>query len=181
MTEIDSQSGGMLARSHWSAGFGPRVAFADLSGRQQSWTGDRQEFLGRDGTLDHPAALAESTPLTNRVGGGVDPCGALQTTVELDPNGVAGIVFLLGETATRAEALSLALCYRAADLDAVLSAATGAWRDALGRVQVKTPDRAMDRYQITVENPTGVSRGVLRTLVDGKAVQTSDEGIASVG
>ena len=37
--------------------FGARVAFADLGGRQTAWTGDRREFLGRNGTLDSPAAL----------------------------------------------------------------------------------------------------------------------------
>ena len=144
VTESDPETHVMLARNHWSTGFGARVAFVDLGGRQQSWTGDRKEFLGRNGTLDRPAALAKGTPLTNRVGGGLDPCGALQTTLELEPNGVVEIVFLLGETTTRAEALSLVLRYRAADLDAVFDAATGAWQDVLSKVQVKTPDRAMD-------------------------------------
>jgi cyclic beta-1,2-glucan glucanotransferase len=144
VTESDPETHVMLARNHWSTGFGARVAFVDLGGRQQSWTGDRKEFLGRNGTLDHPAALAKGTPLTNRVGGGLDPCGALQTTLELEPNGVVEIVFLLGETTTRAEALSLVLRYRTADLDAVFDAATGAWQDVLSKVQVKTPDRAMD-------------------------------------
>ncbi len=144
VTEIDPETHTMLARNHWSAGFGTRAAFADLGGRQQSWTGDRKEFLGRNGTLDRPAALANGMPLTNRVGGGLDPCGALQTSLELEPNGVAEIVFLLGEAATKAEAVSLVTRYRAADLDAVFRAVTEAWDSVLGMVQVKTPDRAMD-------------------------------------
>jgi len=144
VTEIDPETHTMLARNHWSTGFATRAAFADLGGRQRSWTGDRREFLGRDGTLDRPAALAGGTPLKNRVGGGLDPCGALQTTLELEPSGVAEIVFFLGEAATKADALSLVTRYRTADLDAVFSAATGAWQDILGMVQVKTPDRAMD-------------------------------------
>ncbi len=144
VTEIDPETRTMLARNHWSAEFGTRVAFADLGGRQRSWTGNRREFLGRHGTLDYPAALADGAPLTNQVGGGLDPCAALQTTLELEANGVAEIVFLLGETATKAEALSLVARYRTTDLDAVFRAATGAWENALGTVQVKTPDRAMD-------------------------------------
>ena len=144
MTEIDPETHTMLARNHWSTGFGTRVAFADLGGRQRSWTGDRKEFLGRHGTLDRPAALANGTPLTNRVGGGLDPCGALQTTLELESNGAAEIVFFLGETTGKAEAVSLVTRYRAADLDAVFSATAGGWQDVLGTVQVKTPDRAMD-------------------------------------
>ncbi|HVB37684.1 MAG TPA: protein ndvB, partial [Vicinamibacterales bacterium] len=144
VTEIDPGTRTMFARNHWSAGFGTRVAFADLGGRQRSWTGDRKEFLGRLGTLERPAALANGTRLTNRVGGGLDPCGAMQTGLELEPGGVVEIVFLLGEAATKADALSLVTRYRAADLDAVFRAATDAWQQVLGTVQVTTPDRAMD-------------------------------------
>ena len=129
VTEIDAETGALLARNPWSTEFGDRVAFADLAGRQLAWTGDRTEFLGRNGTLDHPAALAGGAPLSNRVGAGLDPCGALQTRLELEPNGAAEIVFFLGEAATQAEARALITRYRTADLDAVLRAVTG----ALGR------------------------------------------------
>ncbi len=134
----------MLARNPWSSDFGGRVAFADLAGRQIAWTGDRTEFIGRNGTLDSPAALAGATPLSNRVGAGLDPCGALQTRLQLAPNGAAEIVFFLGEAATKAEALSLITRYRTTDLDSVFRAVTRQWDDILGTVQVKTPDRAMD-------------------------------------
>jgi cyclic beta-1,2-glucan synthetase len=144
VTEIDAPTEAMLARNHWSAEFGSRVAFADLAGRQLAWTGNRTEFLGRDGSLDHPAALERATPLSNRVGGGLDPCGALQTRVELGPNETAEIVFFLGEAATKAEANALITRYRAADLDEALRAVIRLWDDVLGAVQVKTPDRSMD-------------------------------------
>ncbi len=144
VTEIDPETRVMFARNHWSTGFGSRVAFADLGGRQLSWTGDRKEFLGRNGTLDRPAALVGGTRLTNQVGGGLDPCGALQTRIDLEPGGTEEVVFFLGQTATKAEALSLITRYRTADLDAVFNAATGVWNDVLGSVQIKTPDRAMD-------------------------------------
>ena len=144
VTEIDPASHAMLARNHWHSDFGARVAFADLGGRQQSWTGDRKEFLGRNGTLECPAALADGSPLTNRVGGGLDPCGALQTTLELEPDAVTEIVFLLGHAETSADALSLVTRYRTTDLDAVFHAATGVWDSVLDAIQVKTPDRMMD-------------------------------------
>jgi len=144
VTDIDPDTGVMLARNPWSNEFGGRVAFADLAGRQRAWTGDRTEFLGRNGTLARPAALAGRVTLSNRAGAGVDPCGVLQAPLTLEPNGTVEIVFSLGEAATRAEALALAARYRTADLDAIFRTVTEHWEHILGTVQVKTPDRSMD-------------------------------------
>src|SRR5205085_6812699 len=124
---------------------GSRVAFADLAGRQTTWTGDRREFLGRNGTLDNPAALAGGgSSLSKRVGAGLDPCGVLQTPLGLEPDEAVDIVFLLGEAATAAETQSLIASYRVADLDAVFRKVVQHWDDVLGTVQVSTPDRSMD-------------------------------------
>jgi cyclic beta-1,2-glucan synthetase len=144
VTEIDRETGAMLARNPWNITFGSRVAFADLGGRQTAWTGDRREFLGRNGTLDNPAALTGVVLLSDRVGAGLDPCGALQTPVELEPGGAVEVVFFLGEAATTGDARSLIARYRAADLDGCLREVVGYWDDVLGTVQVKTPDRSMD-------------------------------------
>ena len=142
--ELDPKTGAMFARNPWNMAFGSRVAFADLGGRQTAWTGDRREFLGRNGTLDNPAALAEGAVLSRRAGAGLDACSALQTPVEIEPGGTVEVVFLLGEAATAADAQSLIARYRAADLDACLHDVLGYWDDVLGTIQVKTPDRSMD-------------------------------------
>ena len=144
VTDIDAETGALLARNPWNPTFGARVAFADLGGRQTAWTCDRREFLGRNGTLDNPAALAGEAILAKRVGAGLDPCAALQAPVELEPDGTVEIVFFLGQAASELEARSLVERYRAADLDAVLREVTAYWDDLLGTVQVKTPDRSMD-------------------------------------
>ncbi len=144
ITEIEADTGALLARNPWSNEFGGRVAFVDMNGRQRSWTGDRTEFLGRNGAIDHPAALSGDAQLSHRVGGGLDPCGALQAPVELKANGSAEIVFFLGEAATRTDAIELIKRYRGLDLDVVLGAVHAHWDDILGTVQVKTPDRSMD-------------------------------------
>jgi cyclic beta-1,2-glucan synthetase len=144
LMEIDPQTGAMFAQNPWNDQFGERVAFADLNGMQSSWTADRIEFIGRDGAIDRPAALASATLLSGRVGARLDPCAALQTPVTLGPVGAVEIVFFLGETATRAEAQALLAKYRKADLDGVLAAVTQQWEQIVGVVQVKTPDRALD-------------------------------------
>ncbi len=81
-TALDSRSGAIFARNRWSAGFGARVAFADFSGRQTDWTGDRREFIGRNGTLGAPAALVAGGALSNNVGAGLDPCAALRCSLD---------------------------------------------------------------------------------------------------
>ena len=144
VTAIDPATGALLARNPWNIEFGSRVAFADLAGRQSAWTGDRREFIGRNGTLGQPAALAVGAELSNSVGAGFDSCGALQTLIDLPPHGSQEVVFFLGEAATPAEMQSLVIKYRATNLDAVLAQVDRLWDDTLGAVQVKTPDRAMD-------------------------------------
>ena len=143
-TEIDPESGAMFARNRWHAEFASRVAFADLAGRQADWTGDRQEFIGRNGTLASPAALRSTEPLSNKVGAGLDPCGALRSSIVLPPNTRIEIVFFLGEAKSAHDATALIAQYRKADLDEVLSEVRCHWHSVLGAVQVKTPDRAMD-------------------------------------
>jgi cyclic beta-1,2-glucan synthetase len=145
VTDIDPKTGALFARNPWNIAFGSRVAFADLGARQTAWTADRREFLGRHGTLDSPAALAEDAPpLSKRTGAGLDACAALQAPIVLEPGGTAEIVFFLGQAASDAEAQMLVERYRAADLDAVLREVTGFWDETLGAIQVKTPDRSMD-------------------------------------
>jgi cyclic beta-1,2-glucan synthetase len=143
-TRIDPGSGAMFANNPWNPAFGERVAFADLAGRQTSWTGDRREFVGRNGTLAMPSGLAGGAALSGRAGSGLDPCAALRKTLDIAPGGVAEIVFFLGDAPDETEARSLITRYRKIDLDAVLSDVRRFWNDIVGTVQVKTPDRSMD-------------------------------------
>jgi cyclic beta-1,2-glucan synthetase len=144
-TSVDEDTGALFASNAWRAEFGERVAFIDLRGRQASYSGDRGEFLGRYGNLAAPAALRSDAPLSGRTGAGLDPCGALQARIELPADGEDEIVLLLGDAADAGSARELLRRYRDADLDAVLQAARQQWDDILGTVQVRTPDRGMDR------------------------------------
>ena len=144
VTERDAATGAIFARNPWTMHHGGRVAFADLDGRQTAWTADRSEFIGRNCTIDNPAALSAAMPLSQRVGAGLDPCAALQTTVELARDDTTEVVFFLGQAGDAAQAQALIERYRAADLDAVHREVADYWEETLGAVQVKTPDRAMD-------------------------------------
>jgi len=144
ITEIDSQTGALFGRSAWQDEFGGRVVFADLAGRQTSLTGDRTEFLGRNGALDRPAALDRSGPLSGNVGAALDPCAALQTSTELRPGASVEIVFFLGEAENADKARDLLRQYRVASLDQLLNQVVKGWDEILGGVQVSTPEPSMD-------------------------------------
>jgi cyclic beta-1,2-glucan synthetase len=144
VTEIDRESGAMLARNPWSTAFPGRVAFADLRGRQTAWTADRTEFFGRHGGPEAPAALAGKSALSGATGASLDPCAALQCPVEIGDGETVEVVWIVGQCSSAEAACTLIGRYREADLDAALEAVTSHWEALLGTIQVNTPDRAMD-------------------------------------
>ena len=144
VTEVDPGTGAILARSSWAGDFGGRVAFADLAGRQTSFTTDRTEFLGRNGAPDRPRALETSRPLSGTTGAALDPCAALQTVIELRPGAKVEINFFLGQGENKDQARDLIAHYRAADIDKLLREVRDHWEDILGGVQVLTPDPSLD-------------------------------------
>jgi cyclic beta-1,2-glucan synthetase len=144
VTDIEPKTAALLARNPWSTDFQSRIAFMDMAGRQQACTADRAEFIGRHGSLAEPAALLGSHRLTNRVGGGLDPCGAMQTRISLNPGEETELTLLLGEEASSAAAVALIERYRTLDLAAVLKSVTDFWDRTLNALQVRTPDRSMD-------------------------------------
>jgi cyclic beta-1,2-glucan synthetase len=144
VTEIEPRTGALLARNPWRTEFQARVAFMDMRGKQLAGSGDRAEFIGRHGSLSEPAALLGGKRLSNRVGGGLDPCGALQTELTLAPGEATELAFLLGEGESQDAAVTLIERYRSIDLEQVLGAVAAHWRETLGVLQVKTPDRTVD-------------------------------------
>jgi cyclic beta-1,2-glucan synthetase len=84
-----------LARNPYNTEFTDRVAFFKVDATPRTLSGDRTEFLGRNGTLRRPAALSRSR-LSGKVGAGLDPCAALQVPFELADGQEREIVFMLG-------------------------------------------------------------------------------------
>jgi cyclic beta-1,2-glucan synthetase len=143
-TEVDASTGAILAHNPWSPAFSSRTAFADLGGQQTGRTADRTEFIGRHGSLAAPAALLGRSPLLGASGAGLDPCAALQRFIDLGVGETVEVVSFIGQSSSPEAARSLITRYRAADLDVVLAEVANHWRELLGAIQVKTPDRAMD-------------------------------------
>ncbi len=143
-TAVDSESGALLARNAFNPDFAGEVAFADVSIRPRTLSGDRTEFLGRNGSTAAPAALGR-IGLSGRTGAGLDPCAALQVQFQLRPGEEREVVFSLGATANVGAARALLRRYRDPDkVRAAFAAVTEWWDRMLTAVQVHTPDPALD-------------------------------------
>ena len=68
VTEIDPTSGAVFARNPYNTEFAHRIGFFDVDDESRTVSGDRAEFIGRNGSLSHPAALLRTGAV--RPGGG---------------------------------------------------------------------------------------------------------------
>ena len=144
ITALDPESGALLARNPFQPDDSTRVAFADVSLRPRTFTADRTEFLGRNGSTVSPEALAR-VELGGNVGAALDPCAALQVKLELAPGDEQQVTFVLGQADRVEEARKLLGTYHdPARFGTVLAEVKSDWDQILGAVQVKTPDQAMD-------------------------------------
>jgi cellobiose phosphorylase len=143
-TQLDPASGALLARNAYNTDFAGRVAFFDVDAPQRSVTGDRLEFIGRNGALDDPAAL-QRTRLSGRVGAGYDPCAAIQVPLSLAAGESGEVVFRIGAGRDEAEAMALVARHRgAAVAREALSQVRQHWNHSLGAVQVQSGEPALD-------------------------------------
>ncbi len=146
ITEIDPISGALFAHNPYNTEFANRRAFFDVDDPTRTVSGDRTEFIGRNGTLSAPAALTR-TRLSGKVGAGLDACAALQVSVDLAAGQTHEIVFRLGVAGRRGadDAGTLVNRYRGASAArSALAAIQAHWTHTLGAVQVDTPDPALD-------------------------------------
>jgi cyclic beta-1,2-glucan synthetase len=145
VTKLEPATGAVTARNVFRQECGSRVAFLDLSeGHTRSVTGDRTEFIGRNGSLAR-AAAQRRVDLSDRVGAAFDPCGAIRVRVDLGPGDEQVLIGVLGDAEDESHARDLVERYRNRDVvDEALSRTTSYWNDLLGVVNVRTPDRAMD-------------------------------------
>ncbi|MDD4928345.1 MAG: glucoamylase family protein [Gallionella sp.] len=144
VTETDPHSGALFARNAYGRECANRVVFAQVSEPDRSVTGNRTEFIGRNGSLTSPAAMRRKR-LSGRTGAALDPCAAIQTQVELAEGQEREIVFVFGAARSSEEAQHFIQRFcgpiRARQ---ALEAVWEHWNHILGAVHVETPDPAMD-------------------------------------
>jgi cyclic beta-1,2-glucan synthetase len=142
--ELDQETGALTARNPYNNEFAQRIAFADISEKNRTFTCDRREFLGRNGSPERPAAMRRAA-LSGTQGAGLDPCAAFQTKMELAPGEERTIVILLGETDSLENARKLVRRYRDLSMaDQALIEAKQYWEDTCSKIEIDTPEKAMN-------------------------------------
>ncbi len=143
-TAINPQSGALFASNPYNTEFGGRVAFFNVDDPTRTMSGDRKEFLGRNGTLSNPASMARLKP-SGRVGATLDPCGAIQVAFELADGEEREIVFTLGAGKDANDAGAMAYRFRGSlAAHEALEEVWQYWNRTLGAVQVETRDPSIN-------------------------------------
>jgi len=144
VTETDPVSGAFYARNAYNTEFAERIAFFDVDDMVRTISGDRAEFVGRNGTLGNPAAMSRSK-LSNKTGAALDPCAAIQVPFELADGEEREFIFRLGAGRNLEDARSLlARCRGPAAAHDALEKVWQYWKHTLGAVQVETPDQSLN-------------------------------------
>ena len=144
VTGTDPHSGALFARNAYGRGCANRIVFAQVSEAKRTLSGNRTEFIGRNGSLANPAAMHRKR-LSGRAGAGLDPCAALQTRLELANGQEREIVFIFGAAGNSDEAQHFIRQYSGpAGARQALEAVWEHWNHTLGAVHVETPDPALN-------------------------------------
>nr|MBS0022148.1 cyclic beta 1-2 glucan synthetase [Gammaproteobacteria bacterium] len=145
-TEVEPYSGAIYARNPYNTEFPDRVAFFDVDDGNRTVTCDRTEFIGRNGSLGNPLAMAR-THLSGKLGSGLDPCAAIQVGFDLATGQEREIIFRLGLGGIPGgdDANRLVHRFRGADTARrALEAVWQYWNHTLGAVHVETPDESLN-------------------------------------
>jgi cellobiose phosphorylase len=144
VTEVDPKTGALFARNAYNNEFGDRVAFLDASEVQRTISGDRTEFLGRNGRPANPAVMNRAR-LSGRVGAALDPCLSMQVMVDVADGQEREVVFTLGSGRDATDARNLVNRFRGTGpARAALEGVWNYWNRTLGTVYVQTPDASVN-------------------------------------
>ena len=141
---VDMRSGALMARNSYNTEFENRIAFFDVDETNKTYTADRTEFIGRNGTMQQPEAM-NRIRLSGRTGAALDPCAAIQVVIDLAEDSEHEIVFRLGAGRAEHEALEIIRRYeRSGAARQALQKVYDFWNQSLQAVQIETPDKAVN-------------------------------------
>mgnify|MGYP001066913557 FL=1 len=129
----------LLATNSYHPDYPKRIAFLHIDSNVSSYTTNRTEFIGRNGSLHAPSAL-KRIRLGGTIGANLDSCFAIQSVVEINPSDEVEIVVLLGEGTDLNDVKQLIDQYgsKRKAKEAFINA-TNWWDSFLTTIQVETP------------------------------------------
>jgi cellobiose phosphorylase len=143
-TQTDPDSGALFAKNPYNTEFFRRVAFFDVDYLKKTFTGDRTEFIGRNGTLKNPDAMSRQK-LSGKIGLALDPCAAIQVPFDVAEGEEQEIIFRLGTGKNHANASAIAKQFRGSEAAREsLEKVKKHWKHIAGALQVETPDAALN-------------------------------------
>ncbi len=143
-TEINTDTGALLAGNAYNSDFGNYISFFDVDDISRSYTSDRSEFLGRNGTYKNPEGMGKAK-LSGRVGAGQDACGVLQSAMDLTDGEERTIVFRLGAGKDQYSALQTVKKSKGIiAANNALQRIKEIWKETLSAIQVNSPDIAIN-------------------------------------
>src|SRR5690606_10183149 len=97
LTSHDAEADALLAANPYSMDHAGRTSFLAVDVPLSGFTTRRREFIGRDGDVVMPAAVANGRRLSGAADGLGDPCAALAVDVTLQPGERRELLFTLGD------------------------------------------------------------------------------------
>ncbi len=141
--KYDKNNNIICAQNLYNAEFKNDIIYVSSSEKMQSYTGDKDFFLG-NGNISNPDALKKSS-LNNENSLGKNSCIAYEIEVELDSLSEKEIVFLLGAEESIIDSKNIAYKYsKIQNCKQELENIKNYWREFLGRLQVYTPLESMN-------------------------------------
>jgi cyclic beta-1,2-glucan synthetase len=135
---------GIMANNFYGGNGAERTAFFAVTGPHCSLTGDRREFIGRNGSLKNPAAM-HMRRLSDKTGAGLDPCGAVQSAATLIDGDQKTFVFVLGIGEDQTQARETLTRYLHEDTAREeLNNVHRYWHNVLDKIVVHTPDSGVN-------------------------------------
>ncbi|MGE6741068.1 GH36-type glycosyl hydrolase domain-containing protein [Allorhizobium pseudoryzae] len=143
LSSRDEATGTLFATNPFSIDY-HRTAFFGIDGEASGFTTSRRDFLGRFGTIAAPTAVTNRSALNGSLEPDGAPCAALAYDIELSAGEEKVVTFFMGDCATREEAAALAAEVKVSSFHGVLKTTNDFWQEFTGRLQISTPDKAMD-------------------------------------
>jgi len=134
----------IYAENQYNEHFSKQKVYLKIGGSNPSFTGNRMEFIGREGSIKTPIALSRDK-LSNACGSGFDPCLAVEVEAKLLPGEKKCFIILLGAEDELSELDRVVSKYESLETcEQELEEIKHYWSKLLNGIQVKTPDKSMD-------------------------------------